>query len=321
MVQAFGREDDVRERFGAKASLGPRHRRCSRPASRPSTCPALFFLPTLSIAAVVFFGGRDVIDGDLTIGQFVLFNTILLQLAWPLEALGWILNLAQRALASAGPHVRLARGLVQRLPEPEHAAEPCPPARSRSRFEGVHFAYPDEEEVLTGVDLELDAGRDRGRVRRHRLRQEHAPEPGCRASTTRPQGACCWAASTCATCRLRTCARPSPSSPSGRSCSRSPCARTSSPAGRTRDWDEVEAMCDAAGVADVRRRPPERLRHADRRARREPLRRPAPAGGAGPRADCGHARDRDRRPALGRRHAHGARPASAGCVPRSRAAP
>src|SRR6185312_1485847 len=46
--------------------------------------PALFFLPTLSIAAVVFFGGRDVIAGRLTIGQFVLFNTILLQLTWPL---------------------------------------------------------------------------------------------------------------------------------------------------------------------------------------------------------------------------------------------
>ena len=81
--------------------------------------PALFFLPTLSIAAVVFFGGRDVIDGDLTIGQFVLFNTILLQLAWPLEALGWILNLAQRAIASAGRTFAWLEE-VSVLPEPEH---------------------------------------------------------------------------------------------------------------------------------------------------------------------------------------------------------
>ena len=63
MVQAFGREDDVRERFGAKAAsvrdivVQPGGRRGH------STCPALFYLPTLSIAAVVFFGGRDVIDG------------------------------------------------------------------------------------------------------------------------------------------------------------------------------------------------------------------------------------------------------------------
>ena len=101
MVQAFGREDDVRGRFGDKAQ-GVRDIVIRQAGVESQHLPALFFLPTLSIAAVVFFGGRDVINGDLTIGQFVLFNTILLQLAWPLEALGWILNLAQRAIASAG---------------------------------------------------------------------------------------------------------------------------------------------------------------------------------------------------------------------------
>ena len=81
---------------GARHRHPPGRRRVAAPARRCSSCRRA------SIAAVVFFGGRDVINGDLTIGQFVLFNTILLQLAWPLEALGWILNLAQRAIASAG---------------------------------------------------------------------------------------------------------------------------------------------------------------------------------------------------------------------------
>ena len=155
MVQAFGREDDVRGRFGAKAA-SVRNIVVQQAGVEAQHLPALFYLPTLSIAAVVFFGGRDVIDGNLTIGQFVLFNTILLQLTWPLEALGWILNLAQRALASAGRTFAWLE-LVQRLPEPEHP-KALPAGELSVVFEGVHFAYPDEEEVLTGVDLALDPG-------------------------------------------------------------------------------------------------------------------------------------------------------------------
>src|SRR6476469_4518006 len=59
MVQAFGREDDVRDVVLEQAGVEARH------------LPGLFFLPSLSIAAVVFFGGRDVIAGTLSIGQFV----------------------------------------------------------------------------------------------------------------------------------------------------------------------------------------------------------------------------------------------------------
>ncbi len=155
MVQAFGREDDVRGRFGEKAE-SVRDVVLEQAGVEAQHLPGLFFLPTLSIAAVVFFGGRDVINGDLTIGQFVLFNTILLQLAWPLESLGWITNLAQRALASAGRSFAWIEG-IDRLPEP---AEPLPaPAGPQPiSFRNAHFAYADEDEVLTGVDLEIEAG-------------------------------------------------------------------------------------------------------------------------------------------------------------------
>jgi ATP-binding cassette subfamily B protein len=155
MVQAFGREDDVRERFGTKAA-SVRDIVVQQAGVEAKHLPALFYLPTLAIAVVVFFGGRDVIEGRLTIGQFVLFNTILLQLTWPLEALGWILNLAQRAIASAGRTFAWLE-LVQRLPEPEHPRT-LPAGALSVVFEGVRFAYPGEEEVLTGVDLVLDPG-------------------------------------------------------------------------------------------------------------------------------------------------------------------
>jgi len=98
MVQAFGREAEVRGRFGEKAEA-VRNTVLRQAGVEARHLPGLYYLPSLSIAAVVFFGGRQVIAGSLSIGQFVLFETLLLQLVWPLEALGWITNLGQRALA------------------------------------------------------------------------------------------------------------------------------------------------------------------------------------------------------------------------------
>jgi ABC-type multidrug transport system fused ATPase/permease subunit len=155
MVQAFGREDDVRGRFIGKAE-GVRDVVLEQATVESQHLPGLFFLPSLSIAAVVFFGGRDVIAGNLSIGQFVLFNTILLQLAWPLESLGWITNLAQRALASAGRSFAWIEG-IERLSETT-APRPAPAGPQPVCFEAVRFAYGDEDEVLRGVDLEVEAG-------------------------------------------------------------------------------------------------------------------------------------------------------------------
>jgi ABC-type multidrug transport system fused ATPase/permease subunit len=118
--------------------------------------PGLLFLPTLGIAAVLFFGGRDVIAGELTIGEFMLFITLLLQLVWPLEALGWIINLGQRAVASAGRSFAWLEG-IEPLAEPtEPGALPDGPLPVR--FEGVRFAYGREAEVLRGVDLAVEPG-------------------------------------------------------------------------------------------------------------------------------------------------------------------
>jgi ABC-type multidrug transport system fused ATPase/permease subunit len=155
MVQAFGREDDVRTRFLGRAEA-VRHETMRQAAVEAHYLPGLLFLPTLGIAAVLWFGGREVIAERLTIGEFMLFITLLLQLVWPLEALGWIINLAQRALASAGRSFAWLEG-IRPLPE---AAEPeeLPSGPLQVRFEGVRFAYGTEHEVLRGVDLVIEPG-------------------------------------------------------------------------------------------------------------------------------------------------------------------
>jgi ABC-type multidrug transport system fused ATPase/permease subunit len=153
MVQAFGREEDVRGRFGERAEA-VRDTVLEQAGVEARHLPGLYYLPALSIAAVVFFGGRAVIAGDLSIGQFVLFETLLLQLVWPLEALGWITNLAQRALASAGRSFAWLEG-IEPLPEPKDPKH-LPEGALAVRFAAVHFAYGGEEDVLRGLDLTIE---------------------------------------------------------------------------------------------------------------------------------------------------------------------
>ena len=155
MVQAFGREDDVRTRFLGRAEA-VRHETMRAASVEAYFLPGLLFLPSLGIAAVLLFGGRDVISGELTIGEFMLFISLLLMLVWPLEALGWIINLGQRAVASAGRSFAWLDG-IEPLPEPAEP-KPLPEGPLRVGFEAVHFAYGTEAEVLRGVDLAIEPG-------------------------------------------------------------------------------------------------------------------------------------------------------------------
>jgi ABC-type multidrug transport system fused ATPase/permease subunit len=155
MVQAFGREDDVRDRFSTRADA-VRSETMRQASVEARFLPGLIFLPSLGIAAVVYFGGKDAIAGELTIGEFTLFITLLLQLVWPLEALGWIINLGQRAFAAASRSFAWLEGIE---PLSERARpEPVPSGLLDVRYENVRFRYGSGTEVLRGVDLEVPAG-------------------------------------------------------------------------------------------------------------------------------------------------------------------
>jgi ABC-type multidrug transport system fused ATPase/permease subunit len=155
MVQAFGREGDVQDRFAARAG-GLRDEILRQARVESHHLPSLFYLPSVSVAIVLFFGGRAVIEGTLTYGEFALFIQLLLQLVWPLESMGWIINLGQRALASAGRSFAwLDR--VPTLPEPDRP-ESLSAGRAGVSLCGVSFAYPGGEPVLRGVDLEVVPG-------------------------------------------------------------------------------------------------------------------------------------------------------------------
>jgi len=155
MVQAFGREADVRTRFLGRAEA-VRYETMRQATVEAKFLPGLLFLPSLGIAAVLYFGGREVIAGGLTIGEFMLFITLLLQLVWPLEALGWIINLGQRAVASAGRSFAWLEA-IEPLAEPE-VPRTLSPGPLNVSFEDVRFAYGTGAEVLRGVDLAVEPG-------------------------------------------------------------------------------------------------------------------------------------------------------------------
>src|SRR5215831_1626289 len=64
--------------------------------------PTLETMLGLAVVLVLWLGGREVLLGRITVGQFTAFNTFMVQLTWPVIALGWVINIFQRGTASMG---------------------------------------------------------------------------------------------------------------------------------------------------------------------------------------------------------------------------
>ena len=118
--------------------------------------PFIGFLPNLGLAAILVVGGRSVINGDLTPGDFAAFYTYLLMLISPMRSLGIALGFAQRATASG----RRLFELLDREPRLQSApdAQPLPAGNGRVELRGVSFAYADGPPILRDVDLAVDGG-------------------------------------------------------------------------------------------------------------------------------------------------------------------
>ena len=106
---------------------------------------------------VVWFGGVQVMEGQMSIGDFVAFGMYLSMMIWPMIALGWVVNLFQRGAASLGR----INTIFLTQPRVQQAADPARPARIRGEieFDDVRFTYPGtDREVLAGVSFHVQAG-------------------------------------------------------------------------------------------------------------------------------------------------------------------
>ena len=119
--------------------------------------PFIGFLPQLGLAAVLLVGGRQAINGTITVGDFVAFYGYVLLLTSPMRMLGMALGMAQRAVAS-GARVFELLDRQPRLTAAPGAPE-LPPGAGHVEMRDVCFGYEGADPVLRGVDLDVEAGR------------------------------------------------------------------------------------------------------------------------------------------------------------------
>jgi ATP-binding cassette, subfamily B, bacterial len=119
--------------------------------------PFLEMLPLVGIATVLWFGGRSVISGSLSVGSFVAFNAYVVMLVWPLRVLGQRVTTLQKALGASGRVTEVLEA-EPRLLEPRHPEELDRPVRGDVRLEGVRFGHEGDHAVLDGLDLHVAPG-------------------------------------------------------------------------------------------------------------------------------------------------------------------
>ncbi|MGZ4181966.1 MAG: ABC transporter ATP-binding protein [Solirubrobacteraceae bacterium] len=119
--------------------------------------PLISFLPNIGLGLILFVGGRQVIHGTLTLGQFTAFYAYLLILISPMRTLGYMLSAAQRATAS-GARIFQVLDREPRITSPA-SAPALPPGHGHVKLSGVGLTFDGTRHpALSDIDLEVDAG-------------------------------------------------------------------------------------------------------------------------------------------------------------------
>jgi ATP-binding cassette subfamily B protein len=119
--------------------------------------PLISFLPNLGLAAILWFGGRQVIDGSLSLGAFTAFYAYLLMLISPMRTLGYMLGAAQRSTAS-GARIFQVLDREPRIESPPDAP-PLPEGGGEVSLRGVGLTFEGATHpALHDIDLDVPAG-------------------------------------------------------------------------------------------------------------------------------------------------------------------
>lgn len=118
--------------------------------------PLLQGLIGITFLVVLWAGGARLLSHSISFGSFVMFNTYMGMLAWPMIALGWVVNLTQRGTASLA---RINEILLEKpsITEPAEPRQLGPGFRGEIALEDVEMRY-DTGTALSGVSLRIPAG-------------------------------------------------------------------------------------------------------------------------------------------------------------------
>jgi ATP-binding cassette subfamily B protein len=155
VVKGFGAERLQRRRLSDEAD-SVYDRSMDQARLRAKFIPLLELLPTLGLVGILFYGGHQVLAGNLTIGDVLAANLYVLMLIWPLRMIGMLLGQLPRSSASAA---RVHSVLVTdaEIDEPPNA-QPLPAGPGTVAFEDVTFAYHPGHNVLDRMNLEVPGG-------------------------------------------------------------------------------------------------------------------------------------------------------------------
>jgi ATP-binding cassette subfamily B protein len=167
VVKGFGAERLQEQRLGGEAeSVFDRSMAAAR--LRANFIPMIDLLPTVGLVGILWYGGHQVLDGNLTIGDIVAANFYVLMLIWPLRMLGMLLGQLSRSAAAAGRVDEVLATDPQIVDR--HGSRPLPDGPGEVRFEGVRFGYgalgngngngsrSGARPVLDGLDLVVRGG-------------------------------------------------------------------------------------------------------------------------------------------------------------------
>ena len=155
VVKAFASEDYEKKKFAAKAQeLRAEYFQSERLQGTNSAWMTFYF--TIALGLILWYGGWEVIKGDLTPGQLTMFVLYLNQLTFPVRMMAFIINSFSRATTSGK---RLFDILDAPSPvEEKTGAEDMGRARGAVRFENLSFTYDDRLPALKDVNIAADPG-------------------------------------------------------------------------------------------------------------------------------------------------------------------
>jgi ATP-binding cassette subfamily B multidrug efflux pump len=154
-VKGFGIEGRMRDRFRALnekyIDLNMRLTRVEEPV-----WPFMVFMFGMGTLLLLIAGGRQVIEGSLTLGEFVQFNQYLLYLQWPMLALGWTSNLFQRGIAS-WKRIRTILDAQPDIQDPEHISMASPVVSGAINLRDVSY-NAGSRELLSRINITIPQG-------------------------------------------------------------------------------------------------------------------------------------------------------------------
>ena len=156
IVRAYVQEEDQKAQFDT-LNTDYMNRNMGLVKASASFFPLLMLVAGVAMVVSLWYGGTQVMAGEITIGGFVAFNFYLALLTWPMISLGWVVNLFQRGAASM-ERLNSILTTQPRVRSPENPA-PLPALRGEIEFRDVGFRYPGtERDVLRHLSFTANPG-------------------------------------------------------------------------------------------------------------------------------------------------------------------